>query len=203
MKAKLLMIVFVLVLGSILTASLIAVDHYTTPVIARNEEARVSTSILQALGIRYGEGSKAEGSTVGGSMEEVFAAQVEPLEAAGRIYYRADDGSIAFAFEGAGLWGPITGIIAVHGDLDALKGVTIIRQEETPGLGGRIAEDGFLDQFRDRKFRPEIRAVAPGKSLGETDIDAIAGATLTSNAFVDIINTELREFLPLIGEREK
>jgi Na+-transporting NADH:ubiquinone oxidoreductase subunit C len=196
-KARLLMIVFVLVLGSILTASLIAVDYYTTPMIARNEDARLMSGILQALGIPHGEGVLDEGS-----LEDIFAAQVKPSEAGGRTYYRADDGSIAFAFEGAGLWGPITGIIAVQGDLASLKGVTIIRQEETPGLGGRITEDWFLDQFRDRPFRPRLKAVAPGKSSGETDIDAVTGATMTSNAFVEIINTELEEFLPLIGGKQ-
>jgi Na+-transporting NADH:ubiquinone oxidoreductase subunit C len=189
-KAKLLMIVFVLILGSILTASLIAVDHYTTPVIARNEEAKVMSGILQALDIPF----------AADTMVAVFNAQVEPLIAGGRPYYRAADGSIAFAFEGAGLWGPISGVIAVKENLDVLKGITIIRQEETPGLGGRITEESFLDQFRDRSFLPRLRAMAPGKSLGETDIDAITGATMTSDAFVGIINDQLREFLPLVRE---
>jgi Na+-transporting NADH:ubiquinone oxidoreductase subunit C len=192
-KAKLLMIIFVLVLGSVLTASLIAVDHYTTPVIARNEEARVKSAILRALGIRYEEGA----------MEEAFEAKVARLQSGDRTYYRGDDGSIAFSFEGAGLWGPISGIIAVSGDLATLKGITIIRQEETPGLGGRITEDRFLDQFREKGFLPRLRAVAPGKDLGDADVDAITGATMTSNAFVDIINTALQEYIPLVKEGQR
>jgi len=41
-------------------------------------------------------------------------------------------------------------------------GICIIHQEETPGLGGRMAEKEFLNPFRNKKMSPRIIAVRPG-----------------------------------------
>jgi Na+-transporting NADH:ubiquinone oxidoreductase subunit C len=183
------MIVFVLVIGTILTASLIAVDFYTTPVIEANEQLRTKTSILTALGIPF-ETEEAE---------EVFSSRVMEQSSGDTTYYVSKTRDLAFAFEGAGLWGPITGIIALKPDRRTLKAVTIIEQEETPGLGGRIAEPGYLALFEDRPFLPELRSTAPGKGGGPTDIDSITGATMTSDAFVGILNSELDRFLGAVG----
>ena len=84
-------------------------------------------------------------------------------------------------------------------DRQTLKAVTIIHQEETPGLGGRIAEPGYLALFENRAFKPQLNATAPGKGGGPTDIDAITGATMTSDAFIDILNSELNRFLSATG----
>ena len=39
-----------------------------------------------------------------------------------------------------------------------------------------------------------MRPVAAGKAVAPTDVEAITGATMTSNAFVGILNTELARF---------
>ena len=51
MKEKILMIVFVLILGTILTSSLVAVDKYTEPIIKKNELKRLRLSVMDALDI--------------------------------------------------------------------------------------------------------------------------------------------------------
>ena len=60
-------------------------------------------------------------------------------------FYVTSGGDVAFEISGSGLWGPIRGIVAVLPDMKTIKGITIIYQEETPGLGGRIGEDGRKD----------------------------------------------------------
>ena len=135
MKDKILMIVFVLVLGSILTAALVAVNFYTTPVIEKNEEIATKSSILKALNISFKQDT----------VEDIFAGNVEEKQQEGTTYYVAKDRNIAFPYSGSGLWGPIEGIIAVQPDFETLKGITIIRQEETPGLGSRIGEAPYLE----------------------------------------------------------
>lgn len=92
----------------------------------------------------------------------------------------------AFPISGPGLWGTISGYAAISADGDRLLGVALTSHSETPGLGGRISEDWFKEQFRNIPvttgsmflvFRP-----AP-----EGNIDAITGATLTSEAVRKII----------------
>jgi Na+-transporting NADH:ubiquinone oxidoreductase subunit C len=192
MKDKILMIVFVLVLGSILTAALVAVNYVTTPVIERNEEIATKSSILRALNIRFDPEN----------VEEVFAANVEAKQQNGTTYYLTKEENIAFPYAGSGLWGPIEGIIAIQPDFQRLKGITIIRQEETPGLGSRITEADYLAQFEGKRFTDGLKMVQPGRSGADNEIDSITGATMTSDAFISIINENLEEVMPVIRQGE-
>jgi Na+-transporting NADH:ubiquinone oxidoreductase subunit C len=193
MKDKIMMLVFVLVLGTVLTGILVAVNWYTTPVISRNEQREIQAGILRALGIPFGEPE----------VPQVFAGSVQARQAGGRDYYVSSRGEVAFAYAGSGLWGPINGIVALNPDLSTLKGVTILRQEETPGLGSRIAEADWLDQFRDKDFTAGLKLVPEGRSSASNEIDAITGASLSPKAFLDILNANLRAALPAIREGEK
>ena len=55
MKEKLLMIVFVLILGSILSTALVSVNAYTAPLIDKNKVRKLQISVLNALGIAYSQ----------------------------------------------------------------------------------------------------------------------------------------------------
>jgi Na+-transporting NADH:ubiquinone oxidoreductase subunit C len=187
------MVVFILVLGSILTAALVAVAGYTAPIIAQNEAVETRKSILEALEIPY------DVATV----DEAFVQNVQEKQADGMTYYVSRQGDIAFDYEGPGLWGPIEGIVAVGPELQTLTGITIIRQEETPGLGSRIGEAAYLAQFKAKRFENGLRLVAPGRSQADNEIDSITGATLSSDAFVQILNDALEEKVPVIKQGER
>jgi Na+-transporting NADH:ubiquinone oxidoreductase subunit C len=193
MKDKLMMLVFVLVLGTILTGVLVAVNYYTTPVINRNQQRETQAGVLTSLGIPFADGEEAK----------VFAGHVQTRQAEGETYYVGDGGGVALPYSGSGLWGPIDGIVALNPDLQTLKAVSILHQEETPGLGSRIAEAAYLDQFRGKDFTSGLKLVPPGKSRADNEIDAITGATLSPKAFLDILNANLRAAVPVIREGEK
>ena len=72
-------------------------------------------------------------------------------------------------------------------DLVSISGLTIMQQEETPGLGSRIGEAEYLGDFIGKRFTPTLEMVSPGKGGGENQIDSISGATMSSKAFVDIL----------------
>ena len=185
MKDKLLMILFVLVLGSILSTSLVLVDHYTEPIIDENVSLKLKSSVLGALSIDF------EGQNV----DRAFDNNVAERSAADKTYYVSARGDIALPFTGSGLWGPITGILALKPDLREIMGITIIHQEETPGLGSRIAETEYLAKFVGKQFNPKLRVVTPGRASAEDEIDSISGATMSSNAFVGILNSQYGEYL--------
>jgi Na+-transporting NADH:ubiquinone oxidoreductase subunit C len=192
MKDKILMVVFVLVLGSILTSALVTVNFFTTPVIEKNEEIATKSSILDALDIDFESGN----------VEEIFADNVEQRRQEDTTYYVTVDRDIAFPYYGSGLWGPIEGIIAIQPDFERLKGITIIRQEETPGLGSRITEAAYLAQFEGKRFSDGLKVVQQGRSSQDNEIDSITGATMTSDAFVSILNENLQENMPAIRQGE-
>ena len=107
MKDKIMMLVFVLVLGTILTAILVAVNYYTTPVISRNEQREIQAGILQALGIPFPEEEA----------QQVFAGSVQARQAGGKDYYVAGEGAVGIAHAGPSPWGAVQGLPAPHAAL--------------------------------------------------------------------------------------
>lgn len=106
-----------------------------------------------------------------------------------------------FEFQGYGFWAPIRAILAVTPDLTRTAGLVILEQSETPGLGGRIEEPVFTEQFRrgvtvaPPAQGPWVRMGAPGAPNPDgRQIDAITGATQTCLAFERVLNTQLGVF---------
>jgi len=108
------------------------------------------------------------------------------------IYYRALDSSgniIGYAFfqNQAGAQGPLVVAGGVDSTFGTLRGMDVLSHEETPGLGAKIVDDPFQGQFVD----------IPVSSLGLTSsggsIDSITGATISSQAVIDALNTKIIE----------
>ena len=71
----------------------------------------------------------------------------------------------------------------------ATTGMSILSISETAGLGMRATEPEFLDQFRDRQVT-SFRYTKDGASA-EDEIDALSGATITTNAMTNAANAGL------------
>jgi len=89
-------------------------------------------------------------------------------------------------FSGPGLWGEITMALAIANDLETIAGIEIISQNETPGLGGRIVESWFKNQF---KGKNKISKIISEKEIpAEDEIASITGATNTTKYVLNLIN---------------
>ena len=102
---------------------------------------------------------------------QAAAAEAEAEALAGETAAAAVTG------EAEGFGGPVAVEVAFDGDTITALTVGDSRFAETPGLGARAQEEDFQAQFIGKK--------AP---LALSDIDAIAGATITSTAVVNAIN---------------
>ena len=187
MKEKIFMIGFVLVLGSVWTTALVGVDKWTSPMIEKHRREKQRTSILQALGIPY-EKDKIEG---------IFDANVEVSEKDGLKIYRSIEGAVAFDIAGSGVQGPISGVMALNADLKTIKGITIVAQEETPGLGDRLFEPEALAGFKGKVVQG-LRITPQGKAAADNEVDGITGATMTCDAFQKIITAESKKYICVI-----
>lgn len=180
-------IVFMAAISLVVSAILAGVNAAYDKKVEENEEIARIEAILYAMGIGQGE-------------DEIFAffeENVKISERDGTEYYTSlrDDGVEvhAAAFEGPGLWGTIRGYIAVETGSGKLAGIAFTEQNETPGLGGRIDEQWYKEQFRGV-------SLSGGVSYGEgSGIDAITGATSSSNAVLKIINDFAPEILKEYG----
>lgn len=189
MMDKVKMVLFVLVLGTILSSALISVNTFTAPLIERNEAIKLQKTVLSAFGYSYTDEN----------LEETYNKNVTALGEGETLHYKAANGLIAFPYKGKGFQGDITGIIAMESDIKTISGVAILSQVETPGLGSRIGEEPFLNQFPGQVFSPELKYTAAGTASGQNEIDGISGATLSSKAIIRILNENFVNFDSIAG----
>ena len=94
---------------------------------------------------------------------------------------------------GAGLWGPIWGYIGLEGDLKTIKAVCFGHKGETPGLGAKISDEpSFAEAFVGKtvgKGDILFEVAKPANRKTENNgVDAISGATITSQALGKTLN---------------
>lgn len=90
---------------------------------------------------------------------------------------------IVLPIHGAGLWGPIYGLLTLDKDLNTIKGVNFYKHKETPGLGSRIADAEFRAKWVGKTLYNEDgsmkMAVTKAGTAKPEQVDGISGATLT------------------------
>ena len=108
----------------------------------------------------------------------------------GTIYTFNVDSQIKYVFsvKGMGLWGGINGFIAVDADKLTVFGAYFNHESETAGLGAEIKDSRkWQEQFRGKelftKGNRDAIALSVQKKVtdSKTQVDAVTGATLTSN----------------------
>ncbi len=108
---------------------------------------------------------------------------------------------------GAGLWDAIWGYVALDSDMNTVKGTVFDHKGETPGLGAEITQKWFQDRFVGKKVRNEsgnIVGVQVVKSNATpNDVDAISGATITSNGVSDMISERLTHYQKYFDQLKK
>ena len=188
MNNALRVLIFVVVMGTAAGLLLIGVSAFTSPMISRNEELKTKSSVLSVLEISY---SKSD-------IIKIFDEQIKISKRGAYTFYNGPDSSLAFEFRGPGLWGPISGFISLEKDMKTIRKIKITHQEETPGLGGRIAEADYLKQFKNKVVLPSLVFVPAGKAARNNEVDSITGATGSSRAMERLINENVKKYLSAI-----
>jgi len=156
-------------------------------------------SVLNAFGIPW---------TTRQEVFDLYAERITEESVAGQTVYKTViDGKSAYAqvFSGSGLWGTITGVLAMNEDFSRIEGIEIISHNETPGLGGRIDEKWFKEQFRHERLPSGTLTVrVQGSAGGDADltngiVDAVSGATRTSQSMEIMINKEIVNLKTILG----
>lgn len=110
-----------------------------------------------------------------------------------------EDIAIAFTAEGPGYQDVIKVLAVVSNDLSSIKGIEILENVETPGLGAKITTTEFKEQFKNTSSSLKLSKEISQKGANETTVQAITGATISSNAVIDIINSKIAELKKIVG----
>ena len=124
--------------------------------------------------------------------ETMVMSVLEDTEIPFYLAYDADNNFIGAAvetFTNKGFSGNISLMVGILAD-GTLKNISVLQHAETPGLGSKMTEPTFKDQFNGKKadsFNIKVK-----KDGG--DVDAITAATISSRAFCDAVNRALLTF---------
>jgi Na+-transporting NADH:ubiquinone oxidoreductase subunit C len=189
-KHRIFTIVFMFLVSSFFVGIVSFVYLVTKEAVLRNESLFLKRSVLYTAKIVVPD-SPVE-------VEKLFVERVDVKEdSAGEpIFYdvKKEDGQVmkVLVSRGKGLWGEIVGHVGLSSNLKMIEGLDFVKHSETPGLGARITEEWFKEQFRGKKG--PLKRVAEGtKSEKSDEFDAITGATITSKAVESMINETMKD----------
>lgn len=173
----------------------------------KNAEELYATYVKEELAI------DAEGTVVSRFFEGKLEGNIRPFNinlkeqqtlrkkgesAIAPVYVLKKDGTTAYIIPmlGNGLWGSISGNIALADDFNTIVGVTFDHASETPGLGAEIVTEGFRNRFLNKQlFEGEefvsvtVKKAANKDSLHE--VDALSGGTITSEGVSNMLKNDL------------
>jgi Na+-transporting NADH:ubiquinone oxidoreductase subunit C len=152
---------------------------------------------LKRFGFKYNSVNDLSG------IEETKEYKKSPLKLP--VYIRHDNGKellYAVPIVGKGLWSTLYGYIAFENDFKTVKGLSFYDHKETPGLGARIEEEWFQDNFAGKTiFNAEDKLVPIAVKKGTVDpdvefekkhmVDGISGATITCNGVTELLAKDL------------
>lgn len=194
--------------GLIASILLVATFQLTSPQIARNKQAQLEAAVLEVLpGATYfkpfsptdagGLAAVAEGDTP----DLTFYVGYDSLNANALV-------GVAIEAQGQGYADVIRILYGYDPACECVVGMKVLESKETPGLGDKIGLDpAFLSNFEalDVTLGPdgetlvnEVILVKQGAKTETWQIEAITGATISSQAITDIIWTSTQALLPLI-----
>lgn len=124
------------------------------------------------------------------------AVKIDKIDTASELIYKLRDKKnklIGYAFIawGQGYQGKIKMLVVIGSDLNNLVGIEVVESLETPGLGAKIQESAFRDQFKNLDVEDPIKCLKE-KPSKNNQIMAITGATVSSNAVVNILNARIK-----------
>jgi electron transport complex protein RnfG len=172
MKNPIARLIIVLALISVGSGLFLALTYtYTIPHIEANAARDQEIAILETLpgAVSYQE------------LEQTDFPIYKGLDSNGNIV------GFSYVVEGGGFQGIIRMMVGVDPQEEKITGVKILNHSETPGLGARITEPVFLDQFAQKSINDNFEV--------KGDVDGVTGATVSSKSVSAIIKQSLPQAL--------
>lgn len=204
-------IAYAAVTAAVFTGGIMALHVATAATVERNRRLLRQRALVKLFQLDPGRGELTD-EQVGRIVEQQtrrMPALTDPKTHHTFELIEARDASgrrIGYAFDvwGVGFWARIDGLLAVDPSCSRAIGVTFLKHSETPGLGARITEDAWTEQFRGLDVRPPppggqyiyIGRETPGRGDPRSGrfVDAVTGATGTSKAVETFLNRRIAEF---------
>ncbi len=115
---------------------------------------------------------------------------------------KSDDGrTIGYVMSATtpnGYGGNIQIAVGISSESGRITGFSVLSNSETAGLGAKCSEDAFTSQFAGKSA--EGITYTKNGAASDTEIDAISGATITTRAVTDAVNSALAFYNEVLKE---
>lgn len=216
-KSILFAAVLSLVCGSLLTLASTGLKEYQL----KNIELDKNKNILKSVGLLNAEDSDSQET-----IERLYSENIRqiwinadgeiiPEQTRGKnhlpVYLFSQEGKVRayiIPIHSRGLWGKISGYMAIKNDGTTVSGFTVYSHQETPGLGGEIEKKWFQKNFQGKKIVDDQGnfvsvAVAKGsvkdwipEGRQKNFVDGISGASMTGNFLSEGLKQILAKYEP-------
>lgn len=194
-------VVYMFLITAFFSSIVIGFARFTADRVEANRQLAFEKAVLQVSGLAENKPDS--------QLHEIFKnrIQVSEKDDAVMIVKDRDNKSIGYAIviKGKGFWAPIKGVLGLADDKQTVAGIAFFEQNETPGLGGKIMDDEFREQFVEKKLADNDQAleIKPfGTALGKNQVHAITGATQTCARLERIINEGIKSWRDAMGDNE-
>ena len=186
-------IIYSTVLVVIVAFLLAFVYQALKPMQDANVALDIKKQILNSLNLRGLDGQEAEAkyAEVVKSEEDINGQKVYACQV-------GDQQVTVVSMKGMGLWGGISGYLAVDKD-NKVYGVYFNHESETAGLGAELKDSqAWQEKFIGKKIFDEngnvVLSVVKKVEDADTQVDCVTGATLTSNGVDAMLKDGLKNF---------
>lgn len=172
------------IIGIIAGGSLSLVNNWASPKILMNQKAETERAIF---------------------LVHLDGKRYEPVKNVNFEVYKVfnqTDSSIGYSlvYAGNGFQGKIKMMIGLTVDLNKITSIEILDQSETPGLGTKILEPSYKDQYNGLTPMTGIKLVKGVAPSNSNEVQAITGATISSRAVVAIVNEGIKKLKELVDK---
>ncbi len=167
-----------------------------------NVQLDIKKQILNSLNLRdlSDDAAEAKYKEVVKGEENVDGQKVFSCVVDGKTKY-------VIPMKGMGLWGPIYGYLAINDDKNTVFGAYFNHDSETAGLGAEIKDSrAWQNKFQGKKIFKEGSegiALSVKKKVEDpaTQVDAVTGATLTSDGVSLMIQEGLKPYVKFLTNK--
>jgi len=177
------MVVVLTTVGVLSGGFLTTVGHLTKEKIALNKQREIERAITQVVPGAYSNQSLYEEKklTIYGGMDEKGILLGYAIQAFG-----------------VGFQDEISFMLGTNTDLTRINSLSILEQKETPGLGAKITDkESFLKYWENKDCTQPLSlrkpAVSSPEELAQAEINTITGATISSEAVLNTVNSSLEK----------
>jgi len=89
-------------------------------------------------------------------------------------------------------------LVGLNADLSEITGLYVLGQKETPGLGNKITFEDWRGQFVGKPAG--ALTVIKGAAQSDEQVEAVTGATISSDSVVGIVNSSITKFRVALGQ---